>query len=676
MNSTVDLKSKDLLDDFVHRYHKDDVMKALEQGRGHVEVDYGNLVQAEPDLADDLLDSPDEGIDVLTDAINTIETGVEHDRDLEVRVVGEPNQVGIRELRQEEVNRLVTVKGMTAKATRVLPEITEAVFECQRCGAWTRVEQSTEDFQEPHSCTGCENKGPFELDTQESEMVNSQIISVQENPEGLRGGQTPESITVHLEDGLCATVAPGDRVTVTGVLRAVDKGNKRLDYKVEAVTVESEEEALDEVEITEEERRKIQELAEEDGVHEKLVESFAPSIHGHTKAKLGIVLQLFGAARKTTEDGLNKRGDVHLLLVGDPGTGKSQLLKYAHEITPRGVFTSGKGASAAGLTAAAVRDDLGEDEWTLEAGALVMADKGLASVDELDKMDSSDRQGLHEALEQQQVSVSKAGINATFQARCSLLAAANPRDGRFDQHEHVLSQITLEPALFSRFDLVFIIEDRNEREEDEVLADHIVETTTASQRSARDESYETGVEPEIDAETLRKYISYARRNVKPVLSDRAAREIKNHFVDLRDTGDDDRVPVTPRHLEAVNRLAEASARIRLSEEVTAADAERAIELAMHYLRQVGKDPETGEFDVDVIETGVPTSQREKIKKIRQVIDDLETDGEAPDGKASKKEVYRELEEYEIDELEAEEIIEGMLREGTLISPTKDTLRLT
>jgi replicative DNA helicase Mcm len=328
-------------------------------------------------------------------------------------------------------------------------------------------------------------------------------------------------------------------------------------------------------------------------------------------------------------------------------------------------------------TAAAVQDDFGDGKWTLEAGALVLADKGIACVDEVDKMDSNDRSALHEALEQQQVSIAKAGINATLKSRCSLLGAANPKYGRFDEYEGIAEQIDLEPALISRFDLIFTVTDNPSEEEDANLAQHILQTNYAGEVAASGEDAGEemrDIEPDIDPELLRKYVAYARRECNPTMTDEARERIEDFYVDMRSQGGDgDAVPVTARKLEALVRLAEASARVRISDKVEMRDAERAIEVTTASLDQVGRDPETGEFDIDVIESGTSQTQRDRIKGIKEIIS-VVSEG-SDDGKASLEEIVELAEEHDMSPEKTREEIDDLRRRGELIEPEQDHFRL-
>jgi len=341
------------------------------------------------------------------------------------------------------------------------------------------------------------------------------------------------------------------------------------------------------------------------------------------------------------------------------------------------------------LTAAAVRDDFGDgQQWTLEAGALVLADKGIAAVDELDKMRSEDRSAMHQALEQQRISVNKAGINATLKARCSLLGAANPKYGRFDQYEPIGEQIDLEPALISRFDLIFTVTDNPDPEHDSRLAKHIIKTNYAGELNTQREELTTSeftaeqvaemtqeVAPEIEAELLRKYIAHAKRTCYPTMTEESKKLIEEFYVDLRSkgSGEDDPVPVTARKLEAMVRLAEASARLRLSDTVEREDADRATDIVESCLKDIGIDPETGQFDADVVETGTSKSQRDRIKNIKGLIAEIEE--EYQEG-APVEEVIDRAGEIGMDPGKAEGEIEKLRTKGEVYEPKQGHLRTT
>ncbi len=685
----------DRFEEFYRRYYSDDVAELARKyprESKSLHLDWRDLYQMDPDLADDYINHPDDLREAAEEALRLYDLPVDVSLgQAHVRVFGLDEHTEIRAIRAEHLNTLVSVQGMVRKATDVRPKIERAVFVCQRCGAETEVPQGDAGFQEPYQCESCERQGPFKLDPERSEFVDSQKLRIQESPEGLAGGETPQSIDVHVADDITGEVTPGDHVTVTGVLRLdQSEGSNEspgFDLYMEGTSVVIEDEEFDEMNITEEDKQQIVEISNRENIYEQMVDSMAPSIYGHRQAKLAMILQLFSGVTKHLPDESRIRGDLHMLLIGDPGTGKSALISYVQNIAPRSVYTSGKGSSSAGLTAAAVRDDFGDgQQWTLEAGALVLADQGVAAVDELDKMAADDRSAMHEALEQQKISISKAGINATLKARCSLLGAANPKYGRFDQYEPIGEQIDLEPALISRFDLIFTVTDEPDPEEDAKLAQHILQTNYAGELNTQQEQLasanhteeevdaETGtVAPAIDASLLRKYIAYSRRNCYPTMTDEAREAIEEFYVDLRaeGQGEDAPVPVTARQLEALVRLGEASARVRLSDTVEVEDAERVIEIVRSCLQDIGVDPETGEYDADVVETGRSKTQRDRVKNVKAIIKEIEDEF---DEGAPIEEVLDRAEEVGMDASKAEHEIEKLKEKGELYQPNKDHLR--
>ncbi|RQG89149.1 AAA family ATPase [Natrarchaeobius halalkaliphilus] len=872
----------DAFEQFFRNYYDSDIKQLAQRypnEQRSLAIDWQDLYRFDPDLADDYLNQPEQLQRYAEEALRLydlpidVSLGQAHVR---IRNLPETESPEIREIRAREMNSLVQVRGIVRKATDVRPKIEEAAFECQLCGTLSRVPQSSGNFQEPHECQGCERQGPFRVNFDQSEFVDSQKLRIQESPEGLRGGETPQSLDIHIEDDITGEVTPGDNVAATGVLRLEQQesqGEKSpvFDFYMEGVSVQVEEEQFEDMDITDEDKKQIYEISNQESVYERMVGSIAPSIYGYEQEKLAMILQLFSGVTKQLPDGSRIRGDLHMLLIGDPGTGKcvrgdtlvsladgrtvpireivesnlvdpnpiddgwwdeidlevpslqedgtiapqratkvwkrrapermyrirtasgrslevtpshplfvsapdafrpvradalspgdhvaavetatdplarsignadgaradggvsggrfpaetdrivsiepfepdddwvydleierthnyvsngivshnSQMLSYIRNIAPRSVYTSGKGSSSAGLTAAAVRDDFGDgQQWTLEAGALVLADQGIAAVDELDKMRSEDRSAMHEALEQQQISVSKAGINATLKSRCSLLGAANPKYGRFDHYEPMSEQIDLEPALISRFDLIFTVTDQPDEEKDRNLAEHILTTNYAGELTTQrdqmtsldvsqdeiDEMTET-VDPDIDAELLRKYIAFAKQNCHPRMTEAARETIRDFYVDLRSKGTDEDapIPVTARKLEALVRLSEASARIRLSDTVEQEDAERVIEIVRSCLQDIGVDPETGEFDADIVEAGTSKSQRDRIKNLKGLISEIESEY---DEGAPVDIVLERAQEVGMDQSKAEHEIEKLKQKGEVYEPSTDSLRTT
>lgn len=617
-----------------------------------VVVNYLQLEMFDPDLADLLIEKPEEVIQAAQKAIKNIDTARKN-ADLQVRFENLSNVIPLRDLKSKYIGKFVAVDGIIRKANEIRPRIVNAMFECRSCMRLHEVPQKSNMISEPALCQECGGRS-FRLIQDESEFIDTQTTKLQEPLENLSGGEQPRQINVVLEDDLVDSITPGDIIRITGTLKTVrDEQTKLFKNYIYCNYIDALEQEFEELKISEEDEAEIRELAANPDVYNKIINSTAPSIQGYREVKEAIALQLFGGCVKELEDKTRIRGDIHILIVGDPGIGKSQILKYVSKLAPRGIYTSGKGTSGVGLTAAAVKDDLGG--WSLEAGALVLADRGNACVDELDKMKSEDRSAIHEALEQQTISIAKAGIMATLNSRCAMLAAANPKFGRFDRYKSVAEQINLPAPILSRFDLIFVVEDKPDAERDRKLAGHILNI------------HQTAEIPfEIDPELLRKYIAYARKQPSPELTNEAIEVLKEFYVGMRGSAEDDDspVPITARQLEALVRLSEANCKIRLGKEVTSDDAKRAIKLQQDCMRQVGLDPDTGKVDIDKVEGRTPKSERDKIKLIMNIIKEL---GDEYDGKVPKDVIIEEASaKHNIGEDKAEQIVNKLHQQGMII----------
>jgi replicative DNA helicase Mcm len=660
-------------------------------------VDYWTVDKADSKLADILVSQPYKAFFNAEEALRNVDVVSEGKQSLHFRVnnLADTNKINIRKIRANHLGKLAAVEGLVKKRTEVRPKLQVGAFQCQKCGAVIRIEQEEDILKEPSECHedqgGCGRVSSFKLLTSLSSFIDSQKIEIQESPEGLRGGAQPERISIYLEDDLVGEIAPGDRVIVNGILHSTQRrrGTFRLtsfDKAMDAVSIESQELAFEEVEITEEDEKEILKVSSDLELFKKMKESISPTIYGLEIEKEAMMLQLFGGIAKEMPDGTRIRGDIHALLVGDPGTAKSQMLSYMSKLAPRSVYASGKASSAAGLTAAAVRDEFAEGHWTLEAGALVLADMGIACIDEIDKMDETDRSAIHQAMEQQEISVAKAGINATLKSRCALLAAANPKLGRFDEFLPIHEQINMPPALLSRFDLIFSIIDKPNRARDTELANHILLAHKAGEvresimrtkkskytKEEQDEMMKR-IMPVFSPEFLRKYVAYAKRNIFPVMTNDALDMLKNYYVDFRSSSTES-VTFTPRQLEAFVRLSEASARMRLSQEVSVEDAKRAIFIIDQYLRRVGLDRETGKFDIDIIATGISHTQHDRMRTIIDIITRLST--EAKDGNAPRADIIREAEMEGVETSRVEEALDRLKRNGQIYEPVHGKYKIT
>ena len=643
-------------EEFFSAKYKDTVFEALERYPDvrSVVVDYTELEMFDPDLADLLIEKPEEVLKASQKAIKNIDP-LGKNADLNIRFENVRNNIQLKYLRSKYIGKFVAVDGIVRKTDEIRPRIMNALFECRSCMRLQEVPQTSNLISEPALCQECGGRS-FRLLQEESEFMDTQTTKLQEPLENLSGGEEPRQISVVLEDDLVDTLTPGDIVRITGTMKTVrDDKTKRFKNYIYGNYIEPLEQEFEELQINEDDEQKIKELAADPNVYDKIISSTAPSIQGYREVKEAIALQLFGGSAKELEDKTRLRGDIHILIVGDPGIGKSQMLKYVSKLAPRGIYTSGKGTSGVGLTAAAVRDEFGG--WSLEAGALVLGDRGNVCVDELDKMRSEDRSAIHEALEQQTISIAKAGIMATLNSRCSVLAAANPKFGRFDRYKSIAEQIDLPSPILSRFDLIFVVEDKPDVERDTKLAGHIL-------KIHQDNTIPFEIEPEL----LRKYIAYARRDFHPQLTPEASEVLQEFYVGMRGgaVDEDSPVPITARQLEALVRLSEASARIRLGETVTEFDAKRAITIQQKCMKQVGYDPETGKVDIDKVEGRTPKSERDKIRVVSEVIGELEDEY---GGKVSKNILISELaDRYNMSEEKAEEILRVLKRKGVIYEP--------
>jgi len=645
-------------------------------------------------LADELLVNPGKVLEDVWDAIKNgqlirTKDGKEP-KGINIRFINLPKKVGIRNIRSDHINTFVSVEGILRKITEVRPRIVEATFRCP-AGHFTRKIQKYGKFIEPDSCAtdGCSFK-KLELVPKLSTFVDSQKLRIQESPEGLRGGEQPQTLDVDVIDDLSGIGTPGDRIIINGILRSQQrmiKGEKStvFDIFLECNSLEFAEKEFEEVEINEHDEDTIKALSEDKRIYEKITHSIAPTIYGSEEVKEAIALQIFGGIAKEMPDGSHLRGDIHVLLIGDPGIAKSQLLRYVVKLSPRAIYTSGQSSTSAGLTATAVKDEFGDGRWTLEAGALVLADMGIAAVDEMDKMQKEDRSALHEAMEQQSISVAKAGITATLKSRCALLGAANPKYGRFDMWGDIADQINMPPTLLSRFDLIFIMTDQPEQKRDLAIAEHILKSHGIGELIAQnkktpipgvtDEYIQEQLKPimpEIEPALFRKYVAYAKRSCFPVLSLEAKDALIGYYLKLRGIAEQNKpVPVTARQLEALVRLAEASARIRLSNTIEQHDAERVIHIVDACLRQIAYDARTGSFDIDKIATGISKEKRDIVRVIKDAIRDIGGEGR----RASKDQVIELVVSKGFSKDKVETGIDMLVRSGEAMEPKLGILQL-
>jgi replicative DNA helicase Mcm len=654
--------------EFLEKNSSREIADQIRKGEQYLVVDFEQMSMFDPELSQELLDSPEEVLKAGELAIAQFEPSDPKNFKVRVKNLSTSTSIMIKDVRSAHLNKFLFIKGLVRQKSDVRPQVTSARFECPSCGNVITVLQLDAKYKEPSRCS-CGRKDKFrELSR---ELVDAQKIVLEEAPEDLDGGEQPKRLDIFLKSDLVSPISdkrtnPGSKIIINGILKEVPipakDGGKltRFDLMLDANYVEPVEEDFMELNISQEEEEEIKKLAADPKIYQKLISSLAPTIYGHEQIKEALVLQCFGGVRKKKEKGSPTRGDIHILLIGDPGAGKSQMLKRVSQIAPKARYVSGKGASGAGLTASVVKDEFIRG-YALEAGALVLANRGICCIDELDKMNKEDRAAMHEALEQQTISISKANIQATLRSETTVLAAANPKFGRFDPYEVLAKQIDLPSTLINRFDLIFPIKDMPDEAKDEKLASFILNLHKSG----------TEVITELENDILRKYMSYARQRCRPVLSDDALIEIKDYYVKMRTSGSEEggvkAIPITARQLEALVRLAEASAKVRLSEIVTKDDSKRAIDLVHHCLSQIGLDPNTGKFDIDRISSGVTASDRGNIVFVKEIISELEV-------KLGKtipiEDILVEASGKGIKEESVIETIEKLKRSGDLYEPKK------
>lgn len=593
-----------------------------------LEVSYKDLADSKAILALFLATSPEEMLKIFDIvAMEAVELHYPNysqiHQEVHVRITDFPNYLNLRDLRESNLNQLVKVSGVVTRRTGVFPQLKYIKFDCLKCGVvlGPYVQDSNTEVKISF-CTNCQSKGPFKMNSEKTLYRNYQRITLQEAPGTVPAGRLPRHREVILLSDLVDVAKPGEDIEVTGVYKNNYDGNlnAKNGFPVFATILEANSIRRKESRAfmggnnltdmwTEEEIREFRKLSHERGIIDKIISSIAPSIYGHKDIKTAIACSLFGGVPKDVNGKLSIRGDINVLLLGDPGTAKSQILKYAEKTASRAVFATGQGASAVGLTAS-VRKDPITHEWTLEGGALVLADKGTCLIDEFDKMNDQDRTSIHEAMEQQSISVSKAGIVTTLHARCAIIAAANPNGGRYNSTLPLSQNVDLTEPILSRFDILCVVRDLVNPESDERLASFVIDSHMRSHpansddviddneneemvdvggaasrtRSERIEQLNKQKELEISPiaqDLLIKYIQYARVKVQPKLHQMDMDKVARVYADLRKesiaTGS---FPITVRHLESIIRIAEAFAKMRLSEFVSQNDLNRAIKVSI------------------------------------------------------------------------------------------------
>jgi replicative DNA helicase Mcm len=622
-------------------------------------VDFGDLLKYNGDLANRILLEPDSSLGSFkVAAFETMrsENALYADRvkrELTVRIRGIPDLVPLRKVDTSYLDRMLAVSGMVVRTSELRPLMTSAAWVCPS-GHLTYQDQDEMALKKPPRCELCGEVRNFELDKKHSRFIDFQVLRVQELPEELPPGQLPQFFDVNAEGDIVNLARPGDRVVLTGVVRAVPDYSpgavrtRLFRSQIDCNHVEVRGKEPEQVQITKEDEALIKSIASSSDAYDRLIGSIAPVILGHNAEKEAILLLLAGGSATLLPDGTKLRGDINALFVGDPGTGKSELLKFASQVAPRGLYASGRGTTAAGLSAAVIRE---KNVLMLEAGVVVLADLGIACIDEFEKMKPEDRTALHEMMEQQTVTIAKGGIYATLNARTAILAACNPVLGRYNPFQNLTENIgTLPIPLLSRFDLIFVFRDQPTPAEDERLASHILAVHARK-------SYTSP--PPIEFSLLKKYLSYAKK-ISPDLTKEAMERLKDFYLELRKaSGSEESIPPTPRTLEALIRVSTARARVLLRDEVTEEDALAAIALMNRMVEDVLTDATTKKTDFG-IQLGKPVGETKNLKAAMEIFKTLEGTERKP---VERKTFKEELVKARFTDEDAEKMIRTMFREG-------------
>ena len=640
----------------------------------YIVVDYNDLVLF-PVIESHFNENPDQILDAFSRAIKEIlkerfpDYAEKIKHDIRARIANFPVQRSLRQINSEIITKMTSVSGMVVRSSEVKPLAKEVTYKCldKHISKFTLLDGMSLNASVKCQTPNCKHTS-LAIIPEASRFIDFQILRLQELPEDLPPGQLPHYVNVSIKQDLVDYARPGDRIVLTGIVRieqerisGVSKSESALyRLRMDGNNVEfiggkglKSSRRTEREEISPDEEKIVKSLAKNPDIYDRLIASFAPHIRGHALFKEAILLLIVGSTQRVLTDGTKIRGDINVFLVGDPGTAKSEMLKFCARIAPRGLYTSGRGSTAAGLTAAVVRDASGI--FMLEAGAVVLGDQGLVCIDEFDKMRPEDRSALHEVMEQQSASIAKGGIVATLNARTSILAAANPMFGKYDIFKNIYENVNLPIPLLTRFDLVFIVRDIPSQEKDRNIAQHIISQHGSSG---------TDTTSLIDIDILTKYLSYAKRG-EPALTKEAENLIMEFYLKMRNISGDDKenmITITPRQLEGLIRLATARARLLLKNKVEGEDADRAIYLFNEMLKNSGTDVNTGKVDIGVLQ-GRPKSEVSKLQMFMEILRTLE--GE-PKSSVPEQEFVDELVKSDkFSEEEARNYIRRMIRDASI-----------
>jgi len=689
------INAKKRFREFIREFHegtfsypyRDQLKRHYNLGQYYLEVDLQDLTSFDEQLADKLAKSPAEFLPLFEDAAREMADevtkprplGEEEVQDIQITLKSDANPMSVRELRSEQMAKLVKIPGIIISASAIRAKATNITIQCRSCRNTISnipLKPGLEGYAMPRKCPS-DQAGrppcpldPFFIMPDKCKCVDFQVLKLQESPDAVPNGEMPRHMQLYCDRYLTEKVVPGNRVTVMGIYsikKVAQKNDKDRDgvgvgirkpyLRVVGIQVDTEGPGRSSgAPLNPLEEEEFNRFASRPDAFETLAKSIAPFIYGSEDIKEAIACLLFGGSRKRLPDGLTRRGDINVLLLGDPGTAKSQLLKFVEKVSPIGVYTSGKGSSAAGLTASVMRDPASRN-FIMEGGAMVLADGGVVCIDEFDKMREDDRVAIHEAMEQQTISIAKAGITTTLNSRCSVLAAANSVFGRWDETKGE-ENIDFMPTILSRFDMIFIVKDEHEQGKDMRLAKHVMQVHLNAAQVGQTQ------EGELSLSFIKKYIGYCRNKCGPRLSEEAAQMLKNRYVLMRSGARDYEkdaekkinIPITVRQLEAIIRISESLAKMRLLPFATAAHVEEALRLF-----QVSTLDAAMSGSLSGAEDFTPEQDVEEVRQIEKQIKRRFAIGT----QVSEQRIIQDFEKQKYSERAIHTVIYIMLRRGEL-----------
>lgn len=639
------------LKEFFDTFYK---KKLIEKDRKRVVVDIQKIIEFDPKIAEQLLEQPEEVIK-LSEQILNLKVRLKN-----VETISETN-LRIRDIRSQHINHLKTIKGTIRQINEVKPKVLWSKYECPSCGNIFTIIQTEFQLKKPRGCACGRRDGFIKV---QDYKTDSQTMILEEDIDSLEGNQQPRKIYVSVEEDLTDPdidfiINNGTRVAITGVVSEIVKGKeKESTFLLKANYIKSLDSYYETLEINEEDTKEIKELSKRKDIFEYLVSSFAPNIYGYSELKEAIILWLFGGITKRI--GQDKiLGETHILIIGDVGTGKSRLAKAVKDFSPKVRFAGSK-TTGAGITAMVVRDEL--LGWSLQVGAMVLANKGHFIIDELDKVEKDSQEHLSEGMSEGELTINKANIHSTLIAETSVLAIANPPLGRFSLYDDLSKQIGLPINLINRFDLMFAVKDRIDAKEDEKKIETLLKT------------HQGKIKEETNTDLIKKYIIYAKKNISPKLTAECVKLIKERYIDIRQKKTDSEkkiVPITMRQANTIIKFAEASARVRLSDKILKEDVLRAERLLMKSLMEFALDYETGKIDIDRIASSISSSKREKVRLIRKIIEDIEK----MKGVVEHEDLITEANSKGISEEEVEGTLNYLKKQAEIFEPTRNNYKL-